>query len=65
MSVAPHGRICRDCKWFDASACRRYPPQMVAWPIDNQRPEQLFPCPTFPTVNALTDWCGEWTSGSN
>lgn len=50
---------CKDCIYQENDICHRMPPQMVAWPIDNQRPEQTFPYPTWPSV-LPTDWCGEW-----
>lgn len=59
--TAPHGRVCRDCKWSDGDACHRLPPQMVLWPTGNQQPIAYEPYATFAFVKP-DDWCGEWAS---
>lgn len=56
---APHGCVCRDCKWFDRNLCHRFPPQITLWPTDNQHPIIYNPCETRPGVKP-DDWCGEW-----
>ena len=58
--IAPHGHVCRDCKWFDGSSCHRWPPQMTPWPNDNQHPITYIPSATFPFVQP-DEWCGEWS----
>lgn len=54
-------RVCRDCKWFDGSACHKNPPQMALWPNDNQHPIMYTPYAQFPNVQAH-DWCSHWES---
>lgn len=58
-SNAPHGRVCMDCKWWNAGECRRLPPSWASWPYDNQHPIMYMPQASWPHVNP-TDWCGEW-----
>lgn len=59
--VAPHGRVCRDCKWFNGSECRRFPPTWVSWPNDNQHPVIYWPQSSYPMVGP-DQWCGEFTA---
>ena len=58
--LAPHGHVCRDCKWFNGSECRRFPPTWVSWPSDNQHPVIYWPQTSYP-LTGPDQWCGEWS----
>lgn len=51
---------CGDCAYWDAGTCRRFPPQVVLWPTDNQHPIAYHPAETFPTRAAREKACGEY-----
>lgn len=51
-------KTCETCRWQDDLICKRYPPQMILWPADNQHPVLYQPTETQPAVS-LGMWCGE------
>lgn len=51
---------CGDCVYWDGGQCRRFPPQMVLWPTDNQHPISYLPVETFPSRAAREKACGEF-----
>lgn len=54
------GMVCGGCGYWAGGQCRRFPPQMVPSPNDNQHPISYWPAEWFPARKA-TDWaCGEW-----
>jgi hypothetical protein len=57
--IAPDGHLCRDCKWWYAGECRRFPPTWAHWPNDNQHPVLYTPVACYPNIGP-DQWCGEW-----
>lgn len=53
--------ICGDCSYWDGGVCRRYPPQIVLWPTDNQQPIVYQPVESFPSRAAREAACGEFS----
>lgn len=49
---------CETCRFNDELVCKRYPPQMILWPQDNQHPIMYAPTGTQPAIS-LGMWCGE------
>jgi len=60
---------CETCAFAQSESaeqlfCRRFPPQMLALPVQHQltRQVQIQAASAFPTVHKLA-WCGEWKDG--
>lgn len=49
---------CETCRFLVGVDCRRYPPQMILYPTDNQQPIFYAPGQAWPYVGAHS-WCGE------
>lgn len=54
-----HGH-CTNCKFWEREQglCKRFPPQVVPQPSDNQHPVIYWPVPMYPNTRG-DDWCGE------
>ena len=50
---------CETCKFNDDMICKRYPPQMVPYPNDNQHPVIYVPIEVQPAIS-FGQWCGEY-----
>jgi len=51
---------CGDCDFWDDGYCKRYPPQLILWPNDNQHPIMYHPYESFPVRHAQDKSCGEF-----
>ena len=59
VDLAPDRHIRRDCRWWYAGECRRFPPMWAHWPNDNQHPVIYTPMACYPNTGPEL-WCGEW-----
>lgn len=57
----PTRRRCTTCVYWRVGICKRYPPQLVMWPNDNQHPVLYSPTEVLPSTKA-DDFCGEHTT---
>lgn len=55
---------CEVCRFFDVGHCRRWPPETVLCPSDNQHPIMYVPSTAWPLVSH-DDWCGEFKPAIN
>lgn len=60
MTPLKQGKVCGDCGHWNGGECRRYPPQVVPTPSDNQHPIAYWPAEWFPTRKATEAACGEF-----
>lgn len=51
---------CGHCRFWSGGECRRFPPQAVLYPQDNQHPIMYLPSFSYPDRGATSAGCGEF-----
>jgi hypothetical protein len=51
---------CGHCRYWTGGECRRFPPQAVIYPTDNQHPVMYLSSFNYPDRQATSDGCGEF-----